>query len=395
MRADFPEFYPPSDEELKKIWDTCVFVLDANVLLNLYRYQPTSRDDLLKVLEKLGGRVHVPFQAALEFQRNRLRVIAEQRSNFGKVIRQLNEAYESTATGFQKLNISGRHAHIDLDPFLKEVKALFYRFETELRSLESSQSSKEKDEIRDRIDALLDGRVGKSPSQKDISDICKEGKERFKHLTPPGYRDEKEKKDQFFSAQGVRYEAMYGDLILWKQIIEFAKKSGGPPVVLITDDQKEDWWLRVAGETVGPQPELVGEIKREANVDGFHMYTVHRFLDYASGLLGINVNRASIDEARTVGLEQQLPNYETSLNNHREIILRFSKSVNKKSELIIDKCLESIIGDDQFCGVAENTVYIGKIYANNEKINELISTIKARITNNSIDSFDINDAIDD
>ncbi len=37
MRAMFPGYYRRTEEELERIWDEGLFVLDANVLLNLYR----------------------------------------------------------------------------------------------------------------------------------------------------------------------------------------------------------------------------------------------------------------------------------------------------------------------------------------------------------------------
>jgi len=82
MKKIFPGFYPPSDEDLKELWSKSLFVLDANVLLNLYRYPEKARADLLTVIRKIKDRVWVPYQAALEYQVNRLTVIAEQKEKF-------------------------------------------------------------------------------------------------------------------------------------------------------------------------------------------------------------------------------------------------------------------------------------------------------------------------
>ena len=40
-------------------------MLDANVLLNLYRYPEPARKDLFKVLNKIKERIWVPYHAAL------------------------------------------------------------------------------------------------------------------------------------------------------------------------------------------------------------------------------------------------------------------------------------------------------------------------------------------
>ncbi len=84
MKNSYKGFRQLSEADFKSLWKTAVFVFDANVLLNLYRYQSPTRDDLLKVLEKLGDRIWIPYHVGLEFERNRLIVIADQKK---KVLR--------------------------------------------------------------------------------------------------------------------------------------------------------------------------------------------------------------------------------------------------------------------------------------------------------------------
>ena len=38
MQNFFPGYYRPSEDDLTAIWRKCIFVLDTNVLLGLYRY---------------------------------------------------------------------------------------------------------------------------------------------------------------------------------------------------------------------------------------------------------------------------------------------------------------------------------------------------------------------
>ncbi|MGE0024579.1 MAG: PIN-like domain-containing protein, partial [Hyphomicrobium sp.] len=85
MKDKFPGYYRPSEEEFAILWKECIFALDANVLLNLYRYPQTARDELLKIISRDPERFWIPHQAALEFQRNRLSVIAEQKNKFREV----------------------------------------------------------------------------------------------------------------------------------------------------------------------------------------------------------------------------------------------------------------------------------------------------------------------
>lgn len=71
MRDLFPDFYKPSEGVLANAWAEGVFVLDANVLLQMFEVSPETRDDFLRLLERLGNQIFVPHYAALEYQRNR------------------------------------------------------------------------------------------------------------------------------------------------------------------------------------------------------------------------------------------------------------------------------------------------------------------------------------
>jgi hypothetical protein len=45
----FPQFYRPSEAEMQRLWQTCFFAIDANVLLNIYGYSDDTREELLSL----------------------------------------------------------------------------------------------------------------------------------------------------------------------------------------------------------------------------------------------------------------------------------------------------------------------------------------------------------
>ena len=59
MRDLFPGYYAP--EDFQELWDKATFVLDANVLLNLYRFPKPAAEELLRVLDKVSDRLWVPY----------------------------------------------------------------------------------------------------------------------------------------------------------------------------------------------------------------------------------------------------------------------------------------------------------------------------------------------
>jgi hypothetical protein len=304
MKEMFKGFYSPEKKDFTEMWTEGVFIFDTNVLLNLYRYPESVRTDFAKVIEKLQGRVWLPFHVALEFQRNRNVEISNQKTRFKDVEKIVDTAYTSTKKDLDNLYLKKRHSKIDPDPFLNELNKLVTKFKEQLVELQSEQPSiTEKDSIRELIDKLFNNKVGSPPSsQKDIDEIIKEGEKRYKALIPPGYKDAS-KGSESFTYGGVTYPNKFGDLIVWKQIIEHAKENSIKNVILVTDDNKEDWWWfckEGANKKLGPRPELISEITAEADVSNFYLYNSERFLQFSADYLATEVSEESVTQVRDI-----------------------------------------------------------------------------------------------
>lgn len=68
MKKLFPGYYRPSETDFASLWDNCIFVFDANVLLNLYRYSTETSAELIDIMDKISDRLWLPFQVASEYQ---------------------------------------------------------------------------------------------------------------------------------------------------------------------------------------------------------------------------------------------------------------------------------------------------------------------------------------
>ena len=51
MKKTFQEFYKP---DYATLWSDCVFVFDANIFLNLYRFKDETKEAFFEVFEKIG-----------------------------------------------------------------------------------------------------------------------------------------------------------------------------------------------------------------------------------------------------------------------------------------------------------------------------------------------------
>ena len=271
----FPGQFRPTEAGYKTLWKDCVFAVDANVILNLYRYSPETRKQLETTLGAIKERLFIPHQAAKEFLRNRLSVTAGQADEYTKVIGRINEL---AAT------LSDRKKHpyleeLELPRFTDTVDRLRKQLEDQKTALLGRLTN---DEILEFVENVFDQRTGKPYEPAELTAIAAEGEKRYESGIPPGYKDGK--KDE--SGDPHR---KYGDLILWKQIISFAKEQN-KPIIFVTDDKKEDWWLEQSGRTISPRTELREEFIAEVKHD-FWMYTVDKFIEEAA-----RINKTPVSE---------------------------------------------------------------------------------------------------
>ncbi len=308
MKEEFIGFYRPSEEEIENAWRKGLFVLDTNVLLNLYRYPKQASKDLLEILSHIQDRLWVPHQVILEYQQRRLVAIAEQLKYFDDVKKLLQTDIQSKLhNSFSQWQLQKRHSTIDPTRFLERIDTVIKDFLGELDHLEREQPDVySQDAIREQLENLLVGKIGSPPkSQKDLDAIYKEGADRYRMGCPPGYKDsQKAGKSEIQNAyvhKSLYFKREFGDLLLWYQLIDYAKEQNVQHIIFVTDDQKEDWWWienSRGPKTIGPRPELVDELNFKASVNVFLMYTSERFLDYASKQFQIAVEPTSVEEVR-------------------------------------------------------------------------------------------------
>jgi len=289
MRDLFPGYYRPTDQEFDEIWREAIFAFDANVLLNIYRYSEDTREAFLKILTSLKERIWLPHQAALEYQENRLIVLSAQFKAYDEIPKLLNRTLAELRTVYP------RHPFIPIDRVietfskgLKDISTLLENAKTDHPDLV------EADVLRDTLTDVFDGRVGQPFDHKRLVQIYEDGDIRFRKLIPPGYKDAK--KDS---------EKKYGDLILWNQLKEFGK-ANRKSLVLVTDDRKDDWWQEHNGKTIGPRPELIQEMRADADLR-FYMYQSDQFIEHAQGLLGLEPGRV-LEEVREVREQESIQN---------------------------------------------------------------------------------------
>lgn len=320
MKNLFPEHFKLSNEELKENWQSALFVFDANILLNLYRYSDSTRQEFLSILGEIRGRSWLPHRAVEEYLNNRLGVISQQEKAYDETIQKINDL---------KVGLENKRQH----PFVSElimgqVDSIFNDLAKELENNKQHHTSRiYDDQIKEEIAKIFDGNVGIPFSDEKLKEIISMGEIRYKQKIPPGYSDGAKKIDADIFLEKCK---QYGDLIVWFQIIEKANEIR-KNVILVTDDVKEDWWEKFKGKTLGPRVELIKEFK-DATQQNFYMYQADRFLEFAKKNLGAQVSDSSLQEVRdTIETQNSLAGSENFNKKTQKLVFNLSRLNENKA----------------------------------------------------------------
>jgi hypothetical protein len=296
---DFPGYRLPTDPELDEALRAALVVIDANVLLNLYRYNESTRDDLLGVLREVGDRLWVPHQVMREFWRNRVGVLASRGSGTVQALDALSKQQRASADAIRQWAKSVAAEADFQERLIGKIKTLYAELEDGIRAQAPASSQGTggvlSDPVLDELQALLDRKVGRQPTTADWEAAVKQGNERAARHEPPGYLDA-EKADSDLP------EGAAGDYLVWVQATDEAKQRE-LDVLLVTGDEKEDWWWRHRSEFLGPRIELVAEYKARA---GRQLYMLRPIdLLKRSSALQVSVRQESVDDVERVSRESQ------------------------------------------------------------------------------------------
>ncbi|MFI1713067.1 PIN domain-containing protein [Streptomyces litmocidini] len=266
-------------------------VLDANVLLQLYRFTPDARNELINVLRKIDDRLWIPHQVAKEYYDRRVDAIKEHLDLYASVPKALGEA---RAKAIQEINTFARRCSISgkdrdgltrpiesaFDAVMKDIEQRKEVFDLNLAKVVTG------DPVLEDLARIFDGKTGDPFDSEDVEKFAEEFKKRVEGAVPPGFEDAR------------KAENAHGDYFVWEQLLQEAAKRN-VPVLFVTNDEKKDWVRKQAGITVGPRPELIAEFGKRCGTD-FLLANLGLFLSVAKRKLGIAVSESTVAQAESV-----------------------------------------------------------------------------------------------
>jgi len=318
----FSHYLVPRESVERAAFDSGLIVLDANVLLDVYRYAPEARNQLLSVMEKLRDRIWIPHQVAEEFYRNRVGVMVDSQKIYNRVLDLIEEADKALVESLEK-ELKEMANRVLLQEEKEEVvdllKSALLPLSDKIRALEENHrldGSLAEDPILERLEDLFKNRVGK-PFVDDFEARMKEAKRRRDERIPPGYKD---------SAK----DTWYGDCFVWLQALDQVRVQSSRTLLIVTEDIKEDWYRRLQGQTISARPELALEAKRDARCDLVIM-RVSSFLLKANQYSDVEVSDRTIREAEKLSSRRDL---EVRLENARISYVEAQAQYANQSDMV-------------------------------------------------------------
>lgn len=280
MKNKFIGYYSSDGDYENEVWDDSILIVDTNVLLDIYRVSPETSNDLKNVLKSYAERdcLWIPYQVAKEYHEELYHVVYEQMKKFDSTYKCLNDFKE-------KINQKRNHPFLDKEQFQQisemadKIRQTFDDRKKELKKYVKGES------LKTEIADIFEGRVGDEPTNDELEKIRKDGEKRYKDKIPPGFEDGCKECDK-----------RYGDLIIWKQIISYAKDNHRH-VIFVSSDTKDDWYLKEGSQLIMPHPCLFQEFMKETG-RYILIYSLELFLKIVKDKGVVNVNDESIVEVQ-------------------------------------------------------------------------------------------------
>lgn len=288
---DFQGYRTLRREDIESALANSMIVPDANVLLNLYRYTPDGRNNLLSTLEAISERLWVPHQVLVEFWRNRETVLRDPGGS-EKTLQALDghrtKAIAEIRTWANRVYLPPAQVSSLVDELNSGFERVFEQVKSSVESATADFSRSTADDgVLKALESILTGRVGSELEESEYKAAVREGLRRVAEQEPPGYKD-KRKED----ARAA------GDYIVWEQTL-IESSSRERDVLFITADTKEDWWRVEGGERRGPRIELVNELRRRSG-QRLIMLRPAQLLEYAKDILAVSVTEQGVRDVELV-----------------------------------------------------------------------------------------------
>lgn len=324
LTAGFAASIPQTTADVDEALTTGLLSLDANVLLNFYRYSPNARDSLVAVLRAAGDRVWVSHQAAREFWRNRCSAIDDR----NRATEQLHVAIsknDSAASAAVSLWVkqtavsqeTQQQVHAALSEGYRQAREVI---DAEVEGAGAVSYDTGSDSVLTVLLDLLSAHVGPPLPQDEHTKALEEGARRAKEQIPPGFRDAEK-------SESGGPDGPSGDYLVWLQSVAEAH-TRDLPLVMVTADEKDDWWWKHRTSFMGPRRELVEEFAQHSDKKVFMLRPVQ--LIERAAVLNVAVSEDAATDVARASSDKGVPRWT------REAVAALLERLDRESQVQAD-----------------------------------------------------------
>jgi len=359
MRNKFWGFIPPSEDDFIKLWKEASFFIDANILLDLYRYSSDSRDKSFKLLEDLKERVYITEISLSEFFKHRQDTYYENRNikmslcqdiDFKEIKNKINSVRNSMFENEKAINIVEKFEE-DLNKYLDNIE---------------KKIGDNGDKTLDKIVNLFGSNVIENFDQKKLEELYKVGEYRFENQIPPGFKDIKKKGNE-----------KYNDFITWEIMIQYAKEKN-KHIIFVTEDAKEDWIKQIKGKKVGPREDLLNEFYKRSEGKMIYIYSTEGLIK------GYNRYIEKLDYKLLIKEYEQIIKDKEDIDNHSNAVekIKFNdsyvysiKNSRMKYRLLKQEISEIEKDLEELVELRNETAHFLNIIVNDDLVNNSMDAI--------------------
>ena len=284
--------------EIATIIDKLIIIPDTNILLYLYKCSFNTSQNIVDLLGKVKEKVIIPSRVYKEYlthKEEEQAKIDRKYDSFTKDLKKQENELKDKING--SISESRKYDFPDCDTLETGIGTFINKIITAITTYENSLSSEKQNKSVQiaNVEQLIQywstqEKIRSEPTIVQIMEYVKEGEFRFRYKMPPGYKDEEEKdKEIKKDNKKDNFEGRirkYGDLFVWKEIIDIGKESGDKFIVFLTNDVKEDWWVlrgeQNNKEAVCMREELHKEYVAITDSDKIEFMTLSRFYELFS-----------------------------------------------------------------------------------------------------------------
>lgn len=353
--------YRLSEDAESTLWKNCHFVFDSSALLEFYNFSDENRTVIYNEIfekEEVKGKLWVPAHVQFEYFKNRnskiKKPINEKYSPLETTLETIQNYVSETKNQVKELKDKtknpNRHPYIEqsdfqtfesaieqydncIKEFSKNIKEKIREKQIQITKLE------QKDDIQENF--LKYFKVGEEYSFEKLIEISVEGKHRYEFDIPPGYKD--------FTSKEKKGLQIFGDLIIWKQILDFSAKEK-VNVILVSNDLKEDWWgieKTDKEKAKAPREELIREFSDKTS-QSFWMYSLDQFVYSAKKFLGSNIDEVQLEQI------QKMTSIKQRMTPKLEIL--DARYFTERSNINVTAALNALIKDNVLLTIANNNI---------------------------------------